>query len=245
MHTEEMKHRSLFTVQQTHNALKLKEYEEKGYYIEDNIINCDRCEQLIARSAQLENAKNSSYRPQMMPHRSDALFLDALKTPKIVEMVRLFCYGDPVGLQTEFFFCKPGTRGFSLHQDNFFVEANYGVFLSAWIALTDTTPEKGGLIVYPGSHKERLLPVQKTNLRPEQAQDPNANNENCIVPSQYQPINVSVPKGSALFIHGNLVHGSNMNMTNEFRYVLLCTYIKTGEKFRVGKYAQRNIVQLT
>lgn len=223
---------------------KLAEFDKNGFHIEKNAISLDMCDKLISQSHTLDNAKSGTYRPQMMPHRSDPHYLEALKTPKIVNAIRLFCKGEPVGLQTEFFFCKPGTPGFSLHQDNFFVEANYGVFLSAWIALTDTCPENGGLIVYPGSHKESLLPVAKKNVLASASQDPNANNEECLVPDQYSAINVSVSKGSALFIHGNLVHGSNMNMSDGFRYVLLCTYIKMGEKFRVGKYAQRNIVEL-
>ena len=224
---------------------KLAEFDKNGFYIEKDALNLDICNKLISQSRYLENAKSGTYRPMMMPHRSDPHYLEALKTPKIVNTVRLFCKGEPVvGLQTEFFFCKPGTPGFSLHQDNFFVEANYGVFLSAWIALTDTYPENGGLIVYPGTHRESLLPVAKKNVPASASQDPNANSEECLVPDQYSAINVSVPKGSALFIHGNLVHGSNTNVSGDFRYVLLCTYIKMGEKFRVGKYAQRNIVEL-
>jgi phytanoyl-CoA hydroxylase len=126
-----------------------------------------------------------------------------------------------------------------LHQDNFYVEANYGIFASAWIALTDTCQEKGGLIVYPGSHKEGALPVRKLNLALESSQDPNANNEETIVPPQYIKTHVSVPRGAALFIHGHLVHGSNTNSTDQWRYVLLNTYIKRGESFRPGNYAKR------
>lgn len=226
-------------------AQKVQILEDEGYYIEPNVFTPEECDALIEQSHDLENAKMGTYRPQMMPHRANSHFLQALKNPKVVSLVELFCEGHSVGLQTELFYCKPGTPGFSLHQDNFFVEANYGVFISAWIPLTDTYPEKGGLIVYPGTHKEGLLPVQQKEKTLHASQDPNANNEECIVPKGYQPLHITVPKGSALFIHGHLVHASNQNITNEFRYVLLCTYIRAGEKFRVGKYAQRNVVQLT
>src|SRR5262249_46211673 len=145
---------------------------------------------------------------------------------------------------TEFFYCKPGTRGFSMHQDNFFVEAGANVFASAWCALTDTYMEKGGLIVYPGTHKEGMLPVHKIEVAKDAGQDPNANNEETVVPPKYKPVNASVPKGAVLYIHGYLVHGSNSNQTNEWRHVLLNTYIREGEKFRAGKYAQRAPVDL-
>lgn len=223
----------------------LAAFNKEGYHIEPDVFSPEECDRLIALSNEFENAKTGTYRPQMMPHRINDDYLVALKNQKIVKLIEIFCEGEPVGLQTEFFFCKPGTRGFSAHQDNFFVEANYGVFLSAWVALTDTYSDKGGLIVYPGSHQEGLLPVRKTNLVASSSQDPNANNEECVIPAVYQPINATVSKGSALFIHGHVVHASNANTTDEFRYVLLCTYIRAGEKFRVGKYAQRSVVQLT
>lgn len=180
----------------------------------------------------------------MMPHRTNPIYLEAMRHPKIAAIMNQLISGRAMGLQTELFYCKPGTRGFSLHQDNFFVQAPLGAFASAWIALTDTYPEKGGLIVYPGSHKEGLLPVRKLTLDKDTAQDPNANNEETIVPPQYPAVNASVPKGAALFIHGHLVHGSNPNKTNEWRYVLLNTYVREGESFRAGNYAQREAIGL-
>lgn len=222
----------------------LKAYLENGFHIEENIFSNSECEALIEISKELENAKNKTYRPQMMPHRQHDIYLQAMRHPSLIKIMNKLVNGKAMGLQTEFFFCKPGTRGFSLHQDNFFVEAPFNAFASAWVALTDTYPEKGGLIVYPGSHKEGTLPVSKLNLKMDKGQDPNANNEETIVPNQYQPVSVSVPKGAALFIHGHLVHGSNPNQTEEWRYVLLNTYIREGVPFRKGNYANREAIEL-
>jgi phytanoyl-CoA hydroxylase len=222
----------------------LKNYHELGYHIEENIFNDDECAQLIAASQELENAKNGSYRPQMMPHRNSPIFLKTLGHKKITIIIDALVSGKCAGLQTEFFYGKPSVRGFSLHQDNFFVQAPLGAFASAWVALTDTYPKKGGLIIYPGSHHEGLLPTRKLNLEKDNAQDPNANNEETVVPPQYKAVNATVPKGAGLFIHGCLVHGSNANQTDEFRYVLLNTYIREGETFRPGNYAQREAITL-
>lgn len=222
----------------------LTRYHENGFHVEENLIPHDICDKLIEASAGLENAKNETFRPQMMPHRQDPYFLTAMKTPKVVAIMNQLLDGKAAGLQTELFFCKPGTRGFSMHQDNFFVQAPYGAFASAWVALTDTYKEKGGLIVYPGSHKEGELPVRKLNLVEDSAQDPNANNEETVVPEKYQPIDASVPKGAVLFIHGHVVHGSNPNSSDEWRYVLLNTFIREGEPFRPGNYAQREAIPL-
>ena len=219
-------------------------YEENGYFIQEGVFTDAECGAMIEASQALENAQNGTHRPSMMPHRINELYLKAMAKPSLAGIMEQLVGGKPAGIQTEFFYCKPGTRGFSLHQDNFFVEAPLGQFASAWCALTDVTPENGGLIVYPGTHKEGLLPVRKLEMGAHAGQDPNANNEECIVPPQYKPITPSVPKGAALFIHGHLVHGSNPNMSERWRQVLLCTYIRSGAAFRAGRYAQRAEVEL-
>jgi len=224
--------------------MDLNFYHENGYWIQENVFSDRECAHLIEASKSFENYANGTHRPAMMPHRTDNLYLDAMRKPEILATIELVVSGKPAGLQTEFFYCKPGTRGFSLHQDNFFVQAPMGAFASAWCALTDTYREKGGLIVYPGTHKEGLLPVHKLAVAQDDGQDPNANNEEVDVPPKYKLLNVCVPKGAVLYIHGHLVHGSNPNVTDEWRHVLLCTYIRTGEPFRAGKYAQREAVLL-
>lgn len=222
----------------------LEDYFELGYHIELNVFSDEECTQLIKAGHELQEAKQGIYRPCMMPHRQNEIYTQAMKKSFIAQTISRMVGGQAAGLQSEFFYCKPGTRGFSLHQDNFYVEAEYGVFASAWSALTDTYFEKGGLIIYPESHKEGGLPVRKLNLGLDAAQDPNANNEETVVPPQYSAHTVAIPKGATLFIHGHLVHGSNPNLTEEWRYVLLTTYIKSGENFRAGFYAKREELSL-
>lgn len=217
-------------------------YSENGYFIEEDLFSPELCNEIIEEAKSFPNALDESFRPFMMPHRINEKILEAMKNPKLIYIMSKLVGGNVSGLQTEFFYCKPGTRGFAKHQDNFFVEAKKEVFASAWIALTDTTEKNGGLIAYPGTHNEDLLPTQKIFVQSDLGQDPNANNEETIVPPQYSAINAHVKKGSAFFIHGHLVHASNSNLSDQYRYVLLCTYIKTGENFRPGRYAQREAI---
>lgn len=219
-------------------------YQEYGFHVEKNLIDHDYCDLLIKHSNDLSAAKINDFKPFMMPHREIPVYIEALKNKKVVEIVGRLVGGKPVALQSQFFFCKPGTRGFSLHQDSFFVQAPFGNFVSAWIALVDTTPQNGGLTVYPESHKEGELPVRKLQIEWDGKQDPNANNEETVVPEKYSIENLSIPKGSVLFIHGHVVHGSNTNTSDSSRYVLLNTYIKDGELFRKGNYAQREPMQV-
>lgn len=223
----------------------LDSYHQFGFHVEENVFTGEECQNYIAIANQLSAAKEGDFKPFMMPHRERPEFLTAMKNKKIVEIINTLVGGKAVGLQSQFFFCKPGTRGFSMHQDNFFVQAKQGVFVSAWIALVDTTPKNAGLIVYPGTHKEGDLPVRKLNLERDVNQDPNANNEEVIIPPQYHEMHLSIKRGSVLFIHGHVVHGSNPNLSDSDRSVLLNTYIKEGEAFRSGAYAQRSPLDLS
>lgn len=218
----------------------IRQYAEEGFCIQENVFSDSECAALIETGRNLKEFREDGItKPAMMPHRIEPLFLQAMKNRAIVGMMEQLVGGPVSGLQTEFFYCMPGTRGFSNHQDNFYVEAPYGAFASAWCALTDTYKEKGGLIVYPGTHREGMLPTRKIEMTRDAGQDPNANNEETVIPPQYTAINAAVPQGAALYIHSGLVHGSNPNLTQEPRYVLLITYIRKGEKFRPGNYAKR------
>lgn len=217
----------------------LAAYREDGYFIEDGVLSAAECEKLIAAGMQLPGVKAGDFRPAMQPHRHNAIFLEALRDPRIAGVIEGLVGGKPVGLQTEFFYGKPGVKGFANHQDNFFVEADPECFASAWIALTDVGPENGGLIAYPGSHREGRLPVRQLQTGVVAGQDPNANNEETVLPPGYAPTDIRVTRGSVVFLHSHFVHGSRMNQTDRYRYVLLCTYIREGTKFRPGHYARR------
>jgi ectoine hydroxylase-related dioxygenase (phytanoyl-CoA dioxygenase family) len=147
--------------------------------------------------------------------------------------------GHVSGLQSDFFFCKPGTPGFAMHQDNRTVQAKPDAFASAWSAMQDVTPEMGGLIGYPGTHREPVLPTVATGRPSDPRQDLNAYREEVVLPPGYEPVDLFVPMGAALFMHSHFVHASHQNHSNKFRRALLLTYIRSGESFRPGCTAKR------
>lgn len=222
----------------------IQHYLEYGFHVEKNVYSKEYCDFLIQEAHQLEGAVENNYRPYMMPHKQKPCFFDAIRNPQVIDMVQLAMGGKPAGMQTQFFYCQPKTRGFSLHQDNFYVQADFGTFVSTWASLVDTSPENGGLIVYPGSHKEGDLPVRKLHLDLDLSQDKNANNEETVVPEKYQAYSLTLTKGDMLFIHAHVVHGSHPNNSAGNRYALLNLYIRDGAEFRSGNSARREAFSL-
>ncbi len=226
-------------------SFDLSFFQKQGFCIVNDVFTYAQCDELIAASQVFSSYQDQTLTPVMNPHELDARFYQAMCYPKILEIMEVLLSGKVSGLQSQFFFCRPGTRGFTRHQDNFYVQAKSDVFGSAWIALEDVTPKNGGLIVYAESHRETILPTESVLQGETFGQDPNANCQQVIIPTKYSPIDLSVPRGGVVFIHGHLIHASHNNSTKaQFRHVLLLTYIRKGEEFRSGFSAQRKEISL-
>jgi phytanoyl-CoA hydroxylase len=223
----------------------LKNYWELGYHIETGIWEEEQLDEIIQAAQNFPSFKDGTYAPLMQPHRSDSVFLAALRNPNIVKIMEQLCSGQVSGLQSEFFYGKPGTPGFTKHQDNSFLEAKPDSFASAWTAMQDVTADMGALVGYLGSHREPVLPIVKVESHDQSlSQDPNANHEEVVLPSDYESLPLTMPRGSVLFIHSHFVHSSGGNTSDRFRSALLLTYIRSGEPFRPGNTAKRSEVEL-
>ena len=213
-------------------------FKKNGYAILENTFTSDDCKKIIEDAYKAKDSE-SDFTPLMNPHSTASEILSSMKNKKIVSFIEEYFNGRAMGLQTEFFFMPPGTKGFSPHQDNTFVQADSNSFISAWIALKDVKKINGSLIIWPNTHEEEQLETRETGVDKHKNQDPNANKHEAVIPNSYKPKSVELNKGSVLMIDKWLVHASHDNLSNENRYSLLCTYIKEGSNFRAGRYAQR------
>jgi ectoine hydroxylase-related dioxygenase (phytanoyl-CoA dioxygenase family) len=219
-------------------------YRSDGFFVWDGVFPADMLQRTIDRAMALPRARQGDFAPAMQAHREDPGFLELMRHPPVVEIVEALVGGTASGIQTQFFYMVPGTRGFSAHQDNFFVEAPSEAFVSVWVPLTDVDRANGTLILWPGSHRFGKLPVQKVVVTAGAGQDPNANNEETVIPAGLAPVDLVARKGSAVFIHSEVVHASHSNDAAAARYVQLNTYVLAGSPFRPGKHARRDEVSL-
>jgi ectoine hydroxylase-related dioxygenase (phytanoyl-CoA dioxygenase family) len=220
-------------------------YQQLGYHIEPDLFSSKQCDELIAASRSLPSYVDSTLVPVMNPHKLEPVFLSALRHPPLVGIMERILGGPVSGLQTQFFFCRPGTPGFTKHQDNFYVRSKPDTFASAWIALEDVSAANGGLTIYPGSHREPILPTEVVEQPDNIGQDPNANRQQVILPPFYAAVDICLPKGAVVLIHGHVVHQSHQNSTRDrFRHALLMLYLRQGEPFRPGFSAGRAEIEV-
>ena len=222
----------------------LSAYSEVGYRVEPAVMSLKFCDGLISAARKFPAVLKGDYRTALQPHVREPIFLEALRHPAVARMMRLILGGEISGIQSQFFYGKPGTPGFQPHQDNRFVNATNGAFASAWIALCDVGPINGGLYIYPGTHREPLLEVEEVEAKETMLQDINALRLRCVVPEKYVSRDIQLSKGDAIFFDGNTIHGSYENKSQTDRFALLLTYVRRGTPFTAGRYAQREEVPI-
>ena len=104
------------------------------------------------------------------------------------------------------------------HQDIRYWSFERPELISVWLALGEETPENGGLIVIPGSHRIELAPGrldQALFLREDIPE-----NE----PLLAQRVPVALHAGDVLFFHCRTLHAAGANRTQGTKFSLVFTY---------------------
>ena len=217
-------------------------YADNGYVIIPGLLSRPLCE--IAIDIAFAYAERPEYPPLYMPHRGIDFFLSLMRMPDMVDAVETVLGCPASGLGSEYFFHKPGTMGFSVHQDNLFVQAPTGKFLHAWCALVDVGPDNGGLVFWPRTHKLGLLPVREIHENAGAGQNPGARQVAVDIPPGYDPELIKVSRGDVIIWDSEMIHASRQNESDGFRHAVLFSYIAKGAPFNAGRKQKRVEVAL-
>jgi len=103
--------------------------------------------------------------------------------------------------------------------------------VTAWIALSDVTPESGCMRFVPGSHKQQLLPHRDTfadnNLL-------SRGQEIAVEVNEAEAVNVILKPGQVSFHHGRIFHASGPNQSDHDRVGLAFRYITPEVKQQIA-----------
>ncbi|XP_071322298.1 phytanoyl-CoA dioxygenase domain-containing protein 1 [Trachinotus anak] len=152
-------------------------------------------------------------------HAYEPLYKKVTHSPKIQGMAKKLGLANPVILQSMYIFKQPGIGGeVTPHQDATFLYTEpLGRVMGFWIALEDATVNNGCLWFIPGSHNSGISrrmvrtpegPHPKTDfIGREQDHD------------KEKFIAAPVKKGGVVLIHGEVVHRSAENKSEDSRNV--------------------------
>ncbi|XP_066599818.1 probable alpha-ketoglutarate-dependent hypophosphite dioxygenase isoform X1 [Prorops nasuta] len=123
---------------------------------------------------------------------------------------------------------KPPENGapYLMHQDYHYFPFKKHSMLAVFLHLDDTTPENGGLAVYPGSHK--LGPLEDHGIKDEKGEE-----YHYVDPEKY-PISKATPisakSGEIIVFSYLLLHGSYLNLSAKSRRMFLIQVLATDDE---------------
>ena len=224
-------------------------YRENGYLFPLDIFDRAGVERILGElevaRRDAETAGLGSQLPQLM--RTNAHFLlpfvnrvardDALLDP--VESI----LGPDLLLWSAEFFIKPAQTDkiVSWHQDlTYWGLGETDEEMTAWVALSEVSPESGCMRFVPGSHRQPILPHQdtyaETNLLSRGQQVAVDVDENAAVDVVLKP-------GQVSFHHGRIFHASGPNRSNHDRVGLVFRFITPAVKQLVAERDYAMIVR--
>ncbi|MDA1334981.1 MAG: phytanoyl-CoA dioxygenase family protein [bacterium] len=220
-------------------------YRTNGYLVVPDIFSPDECRYILGV---FEGYRESDdYAGLMNLHRTDERVRALVRNSTIVDYLEYLQEGEVVCLQSMFLFKEAGTRfgyqAWNPHQDNAYPASPYGMYITGNFNFVDHDPGNGGMYIYPGSHVEPLLPYEAARSFHEgEGEQPG---HKVVPPPQYHKLDLYMPQGSVLFLHGNAIHGSRSNThPTRSRPMLLVPYITKGAPYKTGKEAKREPMSL-
>ncbi len=188
------------------------EYNENGFF---TIKNFFTKQQMDLVKKDLMNIADEKYSDMIHPHKKSDEVKKLIFDKKLNKIVHEIFDCDFVPVQSQLRYKKPGAEGFPLHQDDFWTDAGFGNTLNVLVHIDDTDEKNGCIYTYPKSHKP---------------------------PFFSNKVNLEATSGDITLLHNFILHGSDRNMSDNFRTNLLLMYVKKGIKFRTGKSAKRKII---
>lgn len=124
---------------------------------------------------------------------------------------------------------EPGDGSFvTWHQDGTYFNLTPAEHVTAWVALSDATPESGCMRMLPGSH----LQGQQAHEQGETRNNLLSNGQQIALEiDERKTIDIVVPAGQVSFHHTHIVHSSGPNTSNDRRVGIGISYIPTRVRF--------------
>jgi chlorinating enzyme len=132
--------------------------------------------------------------------------------PKVLDAVECLLGPDLLVWATDWFVKMPGEKTYiGMHQDGTYWNMRPANVVTAWVALSASTPENGGMRVIPGTHKQPLLPQRET-YAPDSALSRGQEIEVDI--DEKQAVDIALLPGEMSLHHIWIVHGSHPNASS-------------------------------
>ena len=210
------------------------QYHRDGYYAPVRVLSADEAHSCRARLETWE-ATRGSFQGDLR-HRAHVflVWLDELvRDARILDAVEAVLGANLLVWSTSFFIkeARDGAR-VPWHQDSRAFGGRAPDVVTAWIALTDSTPENGALQVIPGSHRRGEL---VHTLQPVPGNLLTRLPETALHVDEAAARSVPLRAGEMSLHHSSLVHGSPPNRTDDRRIGIAIRYVRPSAGRAIGR----------
>ena len=206
-----------------------KEYDAKGFVTVRNAIGTGLAKELEDHVYWL-SGQYPDIRPEALHHHllvHDPFIHHLLKSSEILDIVEKFI-GPDIALFGAHYIAKKPFNGKPVgwHQDGSYWPLEPMDVISLWVAGTPSTVKNGCMRVIPGTQNKNLLrPSEMLKVDTEEyvldlAIHPNEIDESKVVDIELNPGDISIHNPF-------IIHGSNANLSEEWRVGLTLRYIPT------------------
>eukprot|EP00271_Cylindrocystis_brebissonii_P004610 TRINITY_DN16397_c0_g1_i1.p1 TRINITY_DN16397_c0_g1~~TRINITY_DN16397_c0_g1_i1.p1 ORF type:complete len:292 (-),score=53.39 TRINITY_DN16397_c0_g1_i1:409-1284(-) len=170
-------------------------------------------------------------------HDLEPAFRSFSRSPKMAALAKSLGYTVPIPIQSMYIFKQPGIGGEVVpHQDSTFLYTDPPSCTGVWLALEEATEENGCLWVLPGSHKgiepARRFFVESSGGVSFVGEAPTYD--------MAKFVSVPVKAGTAVLLHGALVHQSYENKSPKSRHAYSVHVIEQKDcEYRSDNWLQR------
>lgn len=214
------------------NAQQQLRYREQGYYFPIRVFVDSEAAEFRAHF--LNYLSQNRERLSGLPPRDHYIVLTQTHTilrwvhrivshPNVLDAVDSVLGPNLIVWSSQWFCKMPGENTYvSWHQDGTYWGLHPPAVASAWVALSDSSPENGCMRVVPGTHKGPLLPQIETYAWDNVL---SRGQEVAVEVDESRAVDLVLRPGEISLHHIGIVHGSNQNKSDKPRIGIAVRYV--------------------
>jgi len=211
----------------------LRRYERDGFVIFRNVLDAGLITQASEHVAWLQR-RHPELRGEDLGHElvaRDPFWVRLVSDDRLLDIAEQFV-GPDIALFASHYICKPPYSGRPVlwHQDGAYWPLEPMEVVTLWLAIDNSTPEKGGLRVIPGSHRQDLY-----DLRARDDVDSVLGSEAATEVDETRAVDLTLSAGDVEVHHPNIMHGSDANTSPKRRCGLTIRYIPTSTRITASE----------
>ena len=202
-------------------------YERDGYHFPIPVLTEAEVANYRSQLEAFERQQGGPLRGPMM-FKTHLLFRwvdELIRHPRVLDAVEDILGPNLMAWNTHFFIKEPGDERYvAWHQDLTYWNLEPDEAMTAWIALSPSTPESGAMRMVPGTHTRDVVPhvdTWKTGAMLSRGQ------EIAVEVDEDEAVDITLRPGEMSLHHHKIFHASPANKAQDRRIGLAIRYIST------------------